>query len=332
MGDSEPPNQPSRGFTIVELLVVIVVIGILAAAILVSYTGINQRAIVASLQSDLTTSAQQLKMYYTDNGTYPQSLNGSNCPQGPADARYCLKASSGNTLTYCPSAPYNTFALKDVNANGTNYVTTESNGPAASGSSSAIFTTGGTISSTVCTRMHTFGPSCTSGAPCTITASVGGTITLSISGGGGGGGGGGSTGGAGDDGVGGNLSSVTLNGTTYSANGAGGGGGSGYDGGSSCANGAGGGNGGTTPNGLSGSSGSGSSGGAGVGSAYGGCSGGNGGAGGKVTGTLSVSSGQTVTVVVGSGGVGGSGSCGGGDCGGDGTAGGAGIVTISYPN
>lgn len=40
-----------QGFTIVELLVVIVAIGVLAAITVVSYIGISQRATISSLQS-----------------------------------------------------------------------------------------------------------------------------------------------------------------------------------------------------------------------------------------------------------------------------------------
>lgn len=42
-----------NGFTIVELLVVIVVIGLLATIVVVSYTGVTNKAVVALLISDL---------------------------------------------------------------------------------------------------------------------------------------------------------------------------------------------------------------------------------------------------------------------------------------
>jgi prepilin-type N-terminal cleavage/methylation domain-containing protein len=122
-------SKPDYGFTIVELLVVIVVIGILAAITIVSFTGIAQRAKVASLQSDLSSSAQQLKIYYTYTGSYPTSLDGNNCFV-PANNNMCSKPSSGNSFTYTPAGGSNpqTFTLDAVNGS-TRYRVTESSGP-----------------------------------------------------------------------------------------------------------------------------------------------------------------------------------------------------------
>ena len=118
-----------HGFTIVELLVVIVVIGILAAITVVAYTGISQKAIVAMLQSDLGNSAQKLKLYRVEHDAYPATLDGSNCPTGPADINYCLKPSSGNTFAYSSSSPYSSFSLVATNTNGTSYRITDDTGP-----------------------------------------------------------------------------------------------------------------------------------------------------------------------------------------------------------
>ena len=61
----------SPAFTIVELLVVIVVIGILAAITIVSYSGITTKANIATMQSDLSNASTKLKMYQTENSMLP---------------------------------------------------------------------------------------------------------------------------------------------------------------------------------------------------------------------------------------------------------------------
>lgn len=71
-----------RGFTIVEILVVIVVIGILAAITIVSYSGVMNKANIASLQSDLTNASTLLRMDYTTNGAFPTTLALANGGKG----------------------------------------------------------------------------------------------------------------------------------------------------------------------------------------------------------------------------------------------------------
>lgn len=89
------------GFTIVELLVVIVVIGILAAITIVSYTGITAKANAATLQADLANAKKQIALYHAEHGVYPKILGANNCLTNdtltpPTDTNYCLKSSSGN--------------------------------------------------------------------------------------------------------------------------------------------------------------------------------------------------------------------------------------------
>ena len=124
-----------RAFTIVELLVVIVVIGILAAITIVSYTGISSKATVSSLQSDLSSAKKQLALYYVDHNTYPASINNSNCPLdsvGTADTKYCIKPSGSNTFTYISSSPYSTFSLSSLNSS-TRYSITNDTSPVLGG-------------------------------------------------------------------------------------------------------------------------------------------------------------------------------------------------------
>lgn len=63
--------QTQKGFTVVELLVVIVIIGILAAITIVSYTSIQQRSRDETRTSNIRDVQKALEKYRVDNGMYP---------------------------------------------------------------------------------------------------------------------------------------------------------------------------------------------------------------------------------------------------------------------
>lgn len=85
--------EKQSGFTIVELLIVIVVIGILAAITIVAFNGVQDRARASSVASDLTSAAKQLKIDQTINESYPATIAAANEGRG-------LKASPGTTYSY----------------------------------------------------------------------------------------------------------------------------------------------------------------------------------------------------------------------------------------
>jgi prepilin-type N-terminal cleavage/methylation domain-containing protein len=68
-------NKQNKGFTIVELLIVIVVIGILAGLVITTYNGIQQKARNTERTTDLKTFQSQLEAYNANNGRYPTSTD-----------------------------------------------------------------------------------------------------------------------------------------------------------------------------------------------------------------------------------------------------------------
>lgn len=129
--------RAKNGFTIVELLVVIVIIGILAAITIVSYTGITSKAVSSALQADLSAAAKQLNLYQAENGDFPSALDINGCPTSPVPStNYCLKFSSGNSYTGYEADNISrprTFRLIARNTNGTSYIITENTSPIAGG-------------------------------------------------------------------------------------------------------------------------------------------------------------------------------------------------------
>ena len=64
-------KKNNKGFTIVELLIVIVVIGILALLVITTYSGIQAKARNSKRQTDLASIQTHLEAFYNENGYYP---------------------------------------------------------------------------------------------------------------------------------------------------------------------------------------------------------------------------------------------------------------------
>jgi prepilin-type N-terminal cleavage/methylation domain-containing protein len=67
-------KKTTSGFTIVELLIVIAVIGILAVITVVAYNGVRQRAVVSALKADLTNARKSMDIARSDTGSYPTTF------------------------------------------------------------------------------------------------------------------------------------------------------------------------------------------------------------------------------------------------------------------
>jgi type IV pilus assembly protein PilA len=60
----------SQGFTLIELLIVVVIIGILAAIAIPKFANTKEKALVASMKSDLRNLASSQEAYWVENRTY----------------------------------------------------------------------------------------------------------------------------------------------------------------------------------------------------------------------------------------------------------------------
>lgn len=66
----------SSGFTLVEIMVVVVILGILAVLIVPRVLGRTDEAKQAAAKHDIATVMQSLKLYKLDNGRYPTNDQG----------------------------------------------------------------------------------------------------------------------------------------------------------------------------------------------------------------------------------------------------------------
>jgi prepilin-type N-terminal cleavage/methylation domain-containing protein len=63
-------NRNRQGFTLIELLIVVVIIGILAAIAIPKFANTKEKAVVASMKSDLRNLASTQEAYWNQSQTY----------------------------------------------------------------------------------------------------------------------------------------------------------------------------------------------------------------------------------------------------------------------
>lgn len=104
-------GKNKRGFTLIEVLIVVAIVGILASVVLVGLGPVQRRGRDARRISDLRQVQTGLELYYAKNGTYPSavdwaglksaliggSIGVSNVPNDPSSGKEYKYATNGTT-------------------------------------------------------------------------------------------------------------------------------------------------------------------------------------------------------------------------------------------
>jgi len=110
MVGSHAMHDRKKGFTIVELLIVIVVIGILAAITIISFNGITSKAQETSVKHDMRNIAKQMEVYKIEDGRYPTSTKLQELGIKVNKPTYGVNP-TGATIFYCVDSAGTTFSI-----------------------------------------------------------------------------------------------------------------------------------------------------------------------------------------------------------------------------
>lgn len=73
---ARPTTHPARGFTLLEILLVLAILGVLATVAAVNLIGTSERARVKATSQQLVTLKNQLSSYNLDKGGFPTTAEG----------------------------------------------------------------------------------------------------------------------------------------------------------------------------------------------------------------------------------------------------------------
>lgn len=101
----------SAGFTLLELLIATVMLGILAAIALPIYQGVRERAATSALQSELRTLRNAQELYFVENDGYTDDLGVLDYEPG-SDVEVELRAASGGDIGWAGRLSHRNFDVR----------------------------------------------------------------------------------------------------------------------------------------------------------------------------------------------------------------------------
>lgn len=110
-----------QGFTIVELLIVIVVIAILASISVVAYRGISDRANDTVVENDLAAITKTLELIKVNLGRYPRYSEEFTASNSFKFSKLAYDRSTHNAM-YCINIDTDTYALGVRSKSGSSYM------------------------------------------------------------------------------------------------------------------------------------------------------------------------------------------------------------------
>lgn len=122
---SRKGRRPDSGVTLIEMMVVLVIIGIVAALIVPNVIGRPDEARAAVAKSDLRTIAASLEMYRLDARSYPTTAQGLKALiEKPTEAPVPDTWANGGYLPTLPTDPWGKPYIYQSPADGAPYVLT----------------------------------------------------------------------------------------------------------------------------------------------------------------------------------------------------------------
>lgn len=100
-------HRLQNGFTLLEILVVVFIIGILASLIVPNIIGRKDQAMIIAVKNDIRTLVGALKLYRLDNSVYPDTEQGLKAlTQKPESGRAPQNWKSGGYIDRLPKDPW----------------------------------------------------------------------------------------------------------------------------------------------------------------------------------------------------------------------------------